>query len=153
MEKNYRKHPDKAPTLFPQPSQEKPMGIITLEDRVEYWSKSIPVGTSIESLKDIVLRDNDRKILFIKYEELFTSPQLQLNKIYDYLEIPRFEHDFNNIQQITFENDKFFGIFGDHKIRPSLEVLPPDYNQILGPEISQQIRALYNWFYDYFKYD
>jgi sulfotransferase len=151
MEKNYRKHPDKTP-LFPPPTQEKPMGVITLENRVEFWSKSTPVGVSLESLKDIVFRDNDRKILFIKYEELFQSPQLQLNRIYDYLEIPRFEHNFNNIQQVTFEDDKFFGIYGDHKIRPSLKIFSPDYNEILGLEISQQIRGLYNWFYDYFKY-
>ena len=152
MEKNYRKNPDKT-AWFPEPNPQKPMGVITLEDRVEWWSKSIPVGDNLEKLKDIILRDNDHKILFIKYENLFINPQQQLNKIYDYLEIPRFEHDFNNIQQITNENDKIYEIYGDHKIKPILKVVPPDYNEILGIEISQQIRGLYSWFYDYFKYD
>jgi sulfotransferase len=151
MEKNYRKHPDKT-IFFPEPSVQKPMGVITLEDRVESWSKTMPIGTSLEMLKDIVLRKNDHKILFVKYENLIYDPQLQLNKIYDYLEIPRFEHDFNNIQQITQENDKFYGIYGDHKIKPSLQFVPPDYNDILGVEISEQIKGLYGWFYDYFEY-
>jgi sulfotransferase len=153
MEKNYRKHPDKSPIYFPEPTKEKPMGIVTLEDRVEFWSKTTPVGLSLEMLKDIILRDNDHKILFVKYENLFLNPQQQLNNIYDYLEIPRFEHDFNNIHQITHENDKVYGIYGDHKIKPVLKMVPPDYNEILGIEISQQIKELYSWFYDYFKYD
>ena len=57
-----------------------------------------------------------------------------MNKIYDYLEVDRFNHDFKNIKQITEENDKIYGIFGDHKIRQVVEPVPAQYNEILGEE-------------------
>ena len=71
---------------------------------------------------------------------------------YDFFEIDRFKHDFNNVEQITKEDDTIHGIFGDHTIRK--EVKPPtiDYNLVLGEELSQNIVNNYPWFYNYFKY-
>jgi hypothetical protein len=41
-----------------------------------------------------------------------------MQRIYNYLEIPYFKHDFENVEQLTHENDIIHGIFGDHEIQP-----------------------------------
>ena len=51
-------------------------------------------------------------ILFIKFEELCIDPDAQLRRIYEYLELPYYKHDFDNIPQYTKEDDKWYGIFG-----------------------------------------
>ena len=43
-----------------------------------------------------------------------------MKKLYEFFEVEYFQHDWNNIRQITSENDEAHGIFGDHKIRTKL---------------------------------
>jgi len=75
-----------------------------------------------------------------------------MTRIYNYLELPYFEHDFDNIEQITQEDDSVYGIYGDHAIRKKLEPLPNDYREILGLGACNWIKTNYKWFYDEFKY-
>ena len=55
-----------------------------------------------------------------------------LKSIYEYLEIDYFEHDFNNIEQITHEDDRMYRIYGDHTIRNTLDKKPDDFRKIRG---------------------
>ncbi len=148
MEKNFRKNP------------EIDSGIVnwaelkgtTTGKRVDYWSVNPPIGIALERLWQIIMEGLDKNILFIRFEDLTLYPQRELNRVYDFFEIDRFKHDFNNVEQITKEDDTIHGIFGDHTIRK--EVKPPtiDYNLVLGEELSQNIVNNYPWFYNYFKY-
>ena len=72
--------------------------------------------------------------------------------IYNYLELPYFEHNFDNIIQVTKEDDEVYGIFGDHIIRTKLEPILSKSKDILGPDISEWIYNNYKWFYNVFKY-
>jgi sulfotransferase len=74
-------------------------------------------------------------------------------KIYNYLDIPFFKHDFENIEQVTKEDDEIYGVFGDHTIRKSLELTPSTANKILGTDVTEWIYSNYRWFYDTFKYE
>jgi sulfotransferase len=68
------------------------------------------------------------------------------------MEQPYYQHDFKNIEQVTHEDDKIYGIFGDHVIRPTLEPLKEDYLDILGESGCQLITDNYQWFYEAFDY-
>ena len=104
----------------------------TTEKRIDIWAASPPVGMAIERLYQIIKEGNDKHIHFVKFETFSRSPQKEMKKIYDYLELPYFEHDFNNIEQLTEEDDKVYGIYGDHSIRPKLEPTVSNAKQILG---------------------
>jgi sulfotransferase len=91
-------------------------------------------------------------MLFIKYEDLAKNPEPEMRKIYQYFDLPYFSHDFDNIEQITQEDDSVYGIYGDHKIRKKLEPLRSDYKEVLGQEACNWIKNKYRWFYDEFKY-
>jgi sulfotransferase len=68
------------------------------------------------------------------------------------LQIPYYQHDFDNVEQITTEDDEVYGIYGDHNIRQRVEPVPNTYKEILGPQTSNFIKSKYDWFFQEFKY-
>jgi sulfotransferase len=75
-----------------------------------------------------------------------------MERIYEYLELPYYQHDFENIEQVTHEDDRIYGIFGDHIIRNQLERLKDDYVEVLGEHSCKIITDHYAWFYEAFGY-
>jgi sulfotransferase len=148
MEKNYRKNPDKANML----TSDSEMRNITTEQRIDSWVNSQPVGLAFQRLHEIIRQNKDKNMLFIKFEDLTLNPTKEIIKVYNYLEIDIYDHDFNNIEQITKEDDEVYGVFGDHKIKSVVQPIKPDYNEILGTNASKWIKNNYSWFYEYFKY-
>lgn len=148
MEKNFQKnqHIDSGIVNHAE------MSGTTTEKRVNIWANSQPVGLAIERLYQIIREGKNYNILFVKFEQLTRNPQDTLNQIYDYLEVPKYTHDFNNVQQITQEDDAVYGIYGDHKIKKEVKPLIDNYNDVLGVDISNSIKHSFKWFFDYFNY-
>ena len=146
MEKNFRKNPHK------QNHVQDPVKLIgtTLDKRVDIWADGVPVGISMDRLKDVFQQGLDKHMLFIRYEDLMSNPNETMNKVYDYLGIDRFEHSFNKIKQLTHEDDGVHGIYGDHTLREEFKMLPNDFEQVLGIELSQKIKNTYQWFFNKF---
>lgn len=146
-EKNFRKNPHK--------SRQNLMGDAnTLPKRIDVWASSNNfTGGAIDFLNDSIRTGIASKILFIKYENLCLYPDKAIERIYDYLEIPKYNHDFDNVPQFTQEDDKIHGIFGQHTIRNKVEMLPSDAYMILGKDVCDWIYNNYKWFYDYFGYN
>jgi sulfotransferase len=91
-------------------------------------------------------------MLFIRYEDFAANPAKEMARVYSYLELPLFQHDFDNVEQITVEDDSVYGIYGDHNIRTKIEPLKENYKEILGTHASTWIKNNYKWFFDEFKY-
>ncbi len=120
--------------------------------RVDIWFNSPPIGLAIERLAEAIRQGIDKKLLFIKYENLCLYPEIEMKRVYEYLGIPPCEHDFNNIPQTTKEDDEVYGISGLHAIRPSLEMKPSDARQVLGKDVYDWIMKQYGWYNEYFGY-
>ena len=146
MEKNFRKNPHKE-NHIQNPS--KLVGT-TLEKRIDIWADGIPVGIAMDRLKDVFQQGLNKHILFVRYEDLMSNPQVQMDRIYKYLEIESFQHTFNKINQVTQENDTIHGIYGDHKLREEFRMIPNDYDTVLGVDLSNKIKNSYDWFYKRF---
>jgi sulfotransferase len=91
-------------------------------------------------------------MLFIRFEDLTENPEAELQKVYKYLELPYYKHDFNNIEQVTFEDDKFHGRYGDHKIQKTIKPVPLKAEKYLGEFICNQLYEKNKWYFDYFNY-
>ena len=149
MEKNFRK------------SQHTDSGIVnhskmqntTTQKRVELWAQTPPVGLAFERIQQIVLEGISAKILFIKFEDLTAQPEQVMGKIYGFLNIPYYQHDFENVQQLTQEDDVVYGIYGDHAIRQQVQPVPNTYKEILGTSTCNWIKQHYDWFFREFKYN
>jgi sulfotransferase len=148
MEKNYRKNSHKDPLLV----NVNELKNMTTTSRVDHFSISPPIGPSLEWLFESIHQGYDKDILFVRFEDLTSNPDKELKRIYDYLEIPFYQHDFNNIEQLTIENDVIHGIFGDHSIKNTLSQPKEDYNEILGADNSNRLYEHYNWFFNKFNY-
>jgi len=148
MEKNYRKNPHKDPQIV----NGLELKNMTTDSRMIHFSVSPPIGPSLEWLKDATIQGYDKHILFIRYEDFTKNPENEIKRIYQYLDIPYFEHDFNNVQQLTNENDVIHGIFGDHKIKPVIQPTMDDYIDILGFKNCDTIKQNYQWYFDKFNY-
>lgn len=126
----------------------------TVPKRVDEWVSPInTIGRSIERLYEIKLQGYDNKILFVKYEDLVLFPEQEMQRIYDYLELPYFEHDFDNVKQTIIEDDSVYGLTNDlHTIRTKLQALPIDYKEILGKDVCIWIYNTFKWYFDMFNY-
>ena len=107
MEKNYRKNPDKQDSIL---DWSKMQGT-TVPKRIDIWAQNPPVGMALERLGEIFRMGTDSKMLFVKFEDLCLYPEQQMVRIYDYLGIPYFQHDFDNVEQVTKEDDEVYGMF------------------------------------------
>jgi sulfotransferase len=150
-EKIYRKN-----VLKNNPIRDDSTGRGTLlHKRVDEWVMSTnTIGRGLERLQEIQMLGFDNTILYIRYEDLCLNPNVEMKRVYDYLELPYFQHDFDNIKQITKEDDIIYGLVSDlHTIRPSLSINTPDYKDILGLDICNWLNDNFKWYNDKFNYN
>jgi sulfotransferase len=126
----------------------------TVHKRIDEWAMpTSTIGRGVERLFEIIRLGYDDKILFVKYEDLCLYPETEMTRIYEYLEIPYYSHDFDNIPQTIKEEDSIYGLGeGLHTIRPKLEYTPSTAKKILGADVSDWIFNNYQWFYNRFGY-
>jgi sulfotransferase len=148
LEKKFRKNPLKDHHLANWGTLEG----TTTDKRVQVWSANPPIGPSMDRIYQVLVQGLHRNILFVKFEELCLNPHEQMKRIYEYLELPYYEHDFDNIPQITNEDDKWYGIFGDHIIRNKLSLVENDFREVLGLNACKVIEDNYKWFFNDFEY-
>lgn len=148
MEKNFRKnqHLDSGIVNHAE------MKGTTTEKRIDMWTQSQPIGLAMERLYQMHLEGISEKVLFVKFEDLTKDPKAQLNRIYNYLELPYFEHDFANVTQITQEDDSVYGIYGDHNIKTKVKPVKSSAKELLGEHAYNWIKENYKWFYDIHRY-
>jgi len=147
MEKLYRRDPELDNNMINWGN----LSNVTISKRVDTFASGVPIGIAIERLEAVIQVGNAHKILFIKYEDFCLRPDVEMARIYNYLEIPYYNHNFDFIPQITQEDDTIASLC-DHIIRNRLEMKPSEARSILGDGICDWIFNRYRWFFDYFKY-
>jgi len=74
------------------------------------------------------------KFLFIEYDDLVSSPQLQLNRIAEFVGLDPFVYDFDNIKD-SEEIDEVWGIKDLHKVRKKISKRVYSARNILGQSL------------------
>lgn len=126
----------------------------TVAKRVDiFMNPKNPTGMAVERVAEIINLGYDDKILFVKYEDFCLRPDTEMNRIYNYLGIKPYQHDWDNIPQTIKEDDRAYGVSSDlHTIRPKLEMKPSDAKAILGSHVCNWLYDSYKWYYDKFGY-
>jgi sulfotransferase len=65
---------------------------------------------------------NQQQYHFVQYHDLITEPQMVLDRIYEFINMPYYQHDFANIVNQNPENDLIHGLIGMHDIRSSIQI-------------------------------
>lgn len=81
---------------------------------------------------------------FIEYDNLVSNPTKVLNDLYNYLEIERFDHIFEDLKsEISPENS--VGIYNLHTIHPNLEKKSVDPRSIFSEDTIRRYSGLEFW--------
>lgn len=149
MEKIYRKNQDYHQEI----QNHAEMKGTSTAKRIDSWVTSPPVGMALERLQQTFLEGINKEILYIRAEDLTNYPQREMDKIYSYLELKPFKHDFDNVEQTVKEDDAVYGLTKDlHTIRRKVQPLTPDYDKILGKQICDWIDNNFAWYQQGFGY-
>lgn len=76
---------------------------------------------------------NPEMIMLIEYKDLCREPERTMKKVYEFLEKPYFNHDFDNVEYSNETYDKALNTKGLHTVKRKVEYNPPRI--ILPPEI------------------
>jgi sulfotransferase len=104
------------------------------------------LGQSYNGMKQLVVEGKQRFMHFIEYNDLVNNPKETMKQIYDFLEEPYFEHDFENIENIHRENDApTYGFADMHDVRKKLSSVSTDPSTVLSPGIMQSCENTAFW--------
>tara|TARA_R110001599_G_scaffold10207_4_gene50577 strand:+ start:17345 stop:18169 length:825 start_codon:yes stop_codon:yes gene_type:complete len=149
FEKLHRRNPDKT-------SQWLITGEVrgtTVFKRADMYMKNIPVSISLDRIQELFEMGLDGSVMFIRAEDLTSRPQEVMNEVYNILDVKRFEHNFDNIEQVTKENDVIHELDNElHTIKNKVEPIVEDYNEILGEATCNFIDTEFEWYQKYFGY-
>lgn len=90
------------------------------------------VGGPWTALKEAYYGEHSHRLLLVDYDLLTQFPQKTLNLIYQFLDLPVFDHDFNQVEYEESEFDQSVGVKGLHSVKKKVEfksrrsILPPD---------------------------
>jgi sulfotransferase len=106
---------------------------LTVYERFNLWRDwNGLVGTALHALKQGFYGDYAARLMLVRYETMVKEPQEVMRQVYQFLELPYYEHDFNKLNHSAPATDDRLGTPGLHDVRPVLSytprasVLPPD---------------------------
>lgn len=117
-----------------------------------------PVGRAFNAVRDAITRGWRKNMLFVEYGSLTNAPKQTLDEIYAFLEEEAFEHDFDNVRQVTFEDDSVHGFKELHTIRKQVRPQKPQWpdvydDTVLRHRIWQDVEKLARFWRGYLKGD
>jgi len=100
------------------------------------WDEYDPIIRGIISAKE----NNNGEFIFITYDDIVFNTQKTLNKIYDFCQLPLFEHSLKNIKKPFYQNDIVYNMIGLHEVRKNIE--KQKYNIELPKNILKKCKYL-----------
>jgi len=96
------------------------------------------IGYALNALREAVFDERRDRLLLVRFETLTTDPATALAAIYDFIGLPRFDHDFQNIEPdydaMLF--DARLGAPGLHAV--GARVVSPVRQTVLPPDLFQK---------------
>jgi hypothetical protein len=123
----------------------------TLLDRAhQMFSRQGMIGSCIAGIRDVVDRQQD--VFFVKYEDFVRHPVQVMERLYCYLDLPSFEHDFEDVVNTATDPDYLFLDKYPHEGSGKVAPRAPTWPKVMSREISQGIVDGNPWFFKEFKY-
>jgi sulfotransferase len=127
-------------------------GCSTISSRADFFNRFQGVlGSNYNHLYDNVVQGYSDRLLFIDYNKLCEDPGKQMRRIYNFLDLPFFKHDFKNIPQskFIFQNNHAGGHFNSqHDLRPVIESNKYAYEKYIGKHTIQHQKQYFPSFWE-----
>lgn len=139
IERIYRSNPYENTLLFNDDTERN-----TVYSRVDTLAqRDRLVGFAWAALKEAFYGEQASSLLLVDYDLLTAVPAKVMPLIYQFLDQPYFQHDFDNLVFDAPEFDQALGVRGLHTVRPKVEV--KRRQTILPPDLFEKYSALNFW--------
>jgi len=113
------------------------------------------IGANLVRIEDKVLCGPKRfpNIVFVRFEDLVHQPKKTMRQLYVDLDIPDYEHDFDNVEAKATDLDALHRGKVIHR-RESGPIKPPDttWHDIVPPILAQEFAQRYQYTFSKFEY-
>ena len=117
----------------------------TARGRLEVFADDAqPVGRAFNAVRDAVTRGWLENMCFIEFGELTNRPRETLEKVYAFLGEEPHAHDFEHVEQVTFEDDTVYGFKDLHTIRPRVEPVKSRWREVFDPVVQNKNSVWHN---------
>jgi sulfotransferase len=111
------------------------------------------VGQSLWAQYQAFVKNDTRHLLFVEYNDLISTPDETLKRIYEFLELENYSHDFQNIYNSHRELDnEVYALKDMHYVRKELKKISPKPEDILGDYILNKYSKQEYWKYSDHRY-
>lgn len=139
LERRYRANPFEITRLFNDDTERN-----TVYSRVDTLAqRNRLVGYPWTALKEAFYGEHAASLLLIDYDLLAQAPQQVLPLLYQFIDEPAFEHDFEQVHYEAPEFDNALGLHGLHTVRPRVAIERRE--TILPPDLFAQYSTLSFW--------
>ena len=91
------------------------------------------VGYALDALREAFFGEDAHRLILVEYQALTRAPEATMALLYDILGLPRYTHDFDNVEYQADNFDLALGARGLHTVRRKVEWI--DRQTILPPEL------------------
>lgn len=101
------------------------------------------VGSAWTALKEAYYGDFSDRLLILDYDLFTQRPQKAMSLLYQFLDLPEFSHDFDNVEYQETEFDENLGVKGLHNVKRKVEYVPR--RSILPPDLFAKYSEMKFW--------
>lgn len=103
------------------------------------------MGMAHRHIKDAIIMGYLDRFLFVDYGRYCSSPKAQTKRIYDFFNLPYYDHDFQNLKQEEVYNDHAVGLPDLHKIKSEVIKTTVNCVEYLGLDLYEQYNREIFW--------
>jgi sulfotransferase len=133
-----RKNPYSFTTMF---SPEENVNVYTRCETLLNPNKTL--GFAYNCVKQGITGEHKNSIMLIEYDHLAKNPEAIMQAVYNFIDEPYFNHDFNNTEASYDEFDEDVQLPGLHKTRKQVSFIQRD--SIIPPDIWSRVQNMEVW--------
>lgn len=138
FERLHQKNPYAISTVYPA---EVDLNVYTRSDSL--FGPGGIVREPYDALKSGMTGMFNDMIMFVEYEQLCKNPKGMMIALYNFINQPYFEHDFDSVETEYDEYDKNVNLKGLHNTRKKIEFIERD--TILPPDVVSKFSNMEVW--------
>ncbi|MEJ1379610.1 MAG: sulfotransferase [Candidatus Sedimenticola sp. (ex Thyasira tokunagai)] len=96
-----------------------------------------PIGRAFNAIRDAITRGWGANMHVVDYDRLTAQPAAVMAGIYQFLGQPAWQHEFDHVEQITWEDDAAYGFKDLHVIRTKVEPQKPRWPTIFDVTVTE----------------
>ncbi|MGZ8924279.1 MAG: sulfotransferase family protein [Nitrososphaeraceae archaeon] len=132
-----RQNPFEFTSMF---SPEENINVYTRCETLLHPNRTL--GFAYNAVKQAITSDYQNTIMIVDYDNLVRHPHKVMRQIYEFINEPYFNHDFDRVEASYTEFDDDVQLPGLHTTRPKVEfisrqtIIPPDiWNRVVGMDV------------------